>query len=136
MIKSKQLARALYELSKEKDAQGLENKFFDFIQKRNLQAQLPSILYHLEKINELDREKHGIQIEVAHEIKHETVQKIKLFLTENLPARNATHNVAGGPEIVKVKKELIAGFRAKWHGVVYDASLQTGLKKLTEQIIN
>ncbi|MEK7572497.1 MAG: F0F1 ATP synthase subunit delta [Patescibacteria group bacterium] len=123
MIKSKQLAQALYQLSKEK-VENLDAKFFDFLEKRNLKAQIPSVLYHLEKIIELDREKKGIQIETAHEIKHETISHIKKFL-------QADHF----PEAVKIKKELIAGFRAKWNGMIYDASLQTGLKKLKESII-
>jgi F0F1-type ATP synthase delta subunit len=124
MIKSKQLAQALFELSEEK-VSGLDAKFFDFIEKRKLQAQMPSVLYHLEKISELDREKKGIQIEVAHEIKSDTVRQIKTFLK------------AGDlPEIIKNKKELIGGFRAKWNGVIYDASIMTGLKKLKEEIIS
>ena len=124
MIKSKQLAQALFELSEEK-VSILDAKFFDFIEKRKLNAQLPSILYHFEKIAELDREKKGIQIEVAHAVKDDTVKQIKTFLkAENLP------------EIVKNKKELIGGFRAKWNGHIYDASVRTGLKKLQEQIIN
>lgn len=133
MIKSKQLAQAIFELSLGRSQTGeakekmpdLEVKLFDFIQKRNLQAQLPSILYHLKKIEELDREKHGIQIEVAHEIKPHTALEIKKFL-----------KAEGLPEIIKVKKELIAGFRAKWNGVIYDRSIETGLKKLKEQIIS
>mgnify|MGYP001431385335 CR=1 FL=1 len=51
MIKSKQLAKALYELEEEK-RENLDANFFDFIEKRKLQAQLPSVLYHLEKIAE------------------------------------------------------------------------------------
>jgi F0F1-type ATP synthase delta subunit len=124
MIKSKQLAKALYELSEEK-LDNLDAKFFDFIEKRKLQAQLPSILYHFEKIAELDREKKGIQIEVAHSVKDDTIKQIKTFLkAEKLP------------EVIKMKKELIGGFRAKWGGNIYDSSISTGLKKLKEQIIN
>ena len=123
MIKSKQLAKALYELGEEK-AENIDAKFFDFIEKRKLQAQLPSVLYHLEKIAELDREKKGIQIEVAHEIKNETIKHIKTFL-------KADHL----PEVIKNKKELIGGFRAKWNGMIYDSSIKTGLKKLEETII-
>ena len=123
MIKSKQLAQALFELSNEK-VENLDAKFFDFIEKRKLQAQLPSVLYHLEKIAELDREKKGIQIEVAHEIKNETIKHIKTFL-------KADHL----PEVIKNKKELIGGFRAKWNGMIYDSSIKTGLKKLEETII-
>lgn len=123
MIKSKQLAQAIFQLSEEKVA-NLDAKFFDFIEKRNLTAQLPSILFHLEKIIELEKEKKGIQIETAHEIKSDTVKHIKTFLkAEDLP------------EVIKIKKELIAGFRAKWNGKIYDASIKNSLKKLEEVII-
>ena len=122
MIKSKQLARALYELSEDK-TQHLEEKFFEFIEKTKLKAQLPQVLYHLEKIAEREKEKTGIQIEVAHVIKGDTIASIKKHLNaENLQ------------EVVKIKKELIGGFRAKWGGVIYDSSIETGLKKLEEII--
>ena len=124
MIKSKQLAQALFELSEEK-AGDLDAKFFDFIEKRKLQAQMPSVLYHLEKIAELDKEKKGIQIEVAHPIKDDTVKQIKTFLKAEKFS-----------EVIKTRKELIGGFRAKWNGKIYDASILTGLKKLQEKIIN
>jgi len=123
MIKSKQLAKAIFELSKEK-TENLDAKFFDFVEKKKLQAQLPSVLYHLEKLIDLEQEKNGIQIEVAHEIKTETVKKIKSFL-----------DAEDMPEIIKTKKELIAGFRAKWNGKIYDASVKNSLKKLEEIII-
>jgi F0F1-type ATP synthase delta subunit len=123
MIKSKQLAKAIFELSQDK-VEKLDAKFFDFIQKKNLLAQLPSVLYHLEKIIELDKEKKGIQIETAHEISQETTKHIKTFLkAEDLS------------EVIKIKKELIGGFRAKWDGKIYDASIKNGLKKLEEVII-
>jgi len=123
MIKSKQLAKALYELSEEKVA-GLDVKFLEFIERQNLKAQMPSVMYHLDKIIELDREKKGIIIETAHDIKESTVKHIKTFL--------GAHEL---PEVLKIKKELIGGFRAKWHGTIYDANIATGLKKLKEEII-
>lgn len=124
MIKSKQLAKALYDLSLEK-VENLDVKFFDFIERKNLKAQLPSVLYHFKKIAKLDNEKKSIQIEVAHDLKSDTVKQIKSFL-----------KVDHLPEVIKNKKELIGGFRAKWGGVIYDASISTSLKKLKETIIN
>lgn len=124
MIKSKQLAKALYDLSSEK-IDNIDAKFFDFIERKNLKAQLPSVLYHFEKITKLDSEKKSIQIELAHDLKNDTVKQIKSFL-------KADHL----PEVIKNKKELIGGFRAKWNGFIYDASISTSLKKLKETIIN
>ena len=125
MIKSKQLARALFELSQDNQNKDLDAKFFDFMEKRRLTAQLPSVIYHFEKIMEQDAEKKGLQIEVAHPISAETAKKIKTHLqAENFP------------EILKIKNELIGGFRAKWQGKIYDASFATGLKKLEQAIIN
>jgi F0F1-type ATP synthase delta subunit len=123
MIKSKQLAKALYELSEENVA-GLDTKFLEFIERQNLQAQMPQVIYHLDKIIELDREKKGIVIETAHDIKETMAHHIKTFL--------GAHEL---PEVLKIKKELVGGFRAKWKGVIYDASIMTGLKKLKEEII-
>ena len=125
ILKSKQLAQALFELSQDNSVADLDAKFFDFIEKRNLKAQLPSILYHLEKIAEVEQEKNGMQIEVAHEIKHEMASHIKKYL-----------EAGDVKEVVKIKKELIGGFRAKWNGMIYDASIMTSLKKLQENIIN
>lgn len=136
MIKSKQLAQALFELSEEENlvvgllsssptTKSLDQKFFDFIEKRNLKGQMVSILYHLERIAEKEKEKKGIQIETAHEIKPETIKQIKSFL-----------NVDGLEESLKIKKELVAGFRAKFGGKIYDSSIMTGLKKLEKNIIN
>ncbi|HEY4494056.1 MAG TPA: F0F1 ATP synthase subunit delta [Candidatus Paceibacterota bacterium] len=122
MIKSKQLARALFELAEDKTA-GLENKFLDFVKSRNLASQMPSVLYHLEKIMEREQEKKGIEIEVAHEIKPAIAHHIKTFL-----------NADNLPETVKIKKELVGGFRAKWGGVIYDASILSGLQKLQKAI--
>jgi F0F1-type ATP synthase delta subunit len=36
---------------------------------------------------------------------------------------------------LKINKNLIAGFTAKWQGKFYDMSFNTGLKKLEENII-
>ena len=123
MIKSKQLAKALFELFEEK-TEDLDKKFLNFIKKGNLKAQLPSVLYHLEKIAEQDMQKRGIQIETAHEIKQDMVNQIKKFLkADDLE------------EVIKIKKELIGGFRAKWGGIIYDSSIMTGLQKLQKTII-
>ncbi len=122
IIKSKQLAQALFELSQSDEA-NLDAKFFDFLEKRGLLSELPSVLYHFEKIMEVEHEKNGMQIEVAHEIKHETAKEIKKYLkAEDLK------------EVVKIKKELVGGFRAKWGGMIYDASIMTSLKKLQDNI--
>ncbi len=130
MIKSKQLAQALFELSNEK-VENLDAKFFDFLEKRNLKAQMPSILYHLERITELDLEKRGVQIEVAHQISADTVNKIKSFLEKVSPGSGVSRK----PEVIKIRKELIGGFRGKFNGVIYDSSIMAGLKKLEELII-
>lgn len=124
MIKSKQLAKALFELLEE-NPKDLDKKFFDFISEKKLQAQLPSVLYHFEKLVNLDKIKKEVQIEVAHEIKTSTIEGIK----KHLDIENLKENVS-------LKKELIGGFRAKYNGMIYDSSIMTGLKKLKEQIIN
>lgn len=123
MIKSKHLARAFFKLHEEnnKDA---NVKFFDFIKKNNLTHQLPSILYHLEKIYEIESEKNFLKIETAHNIKTETILDIKKYLQIN-----------DLKDVVVIKEDLIAGFRAKWKGFMYDSSIENSIKKLQKEII-
>lgn len=123
MIKSRQIAKALFELEASKTPQ-LAEKFAEFMKKTKLTAQIPAVLYHLEKINEIEKEKKGINIEVAHEIKPHTINEIKKFL-------KAEHTA----ETVKINKNIIAGFTAKFQGKFYDISIASGLKKLEESII-
>jgi len=130
MIKSKQLAQALYELSI-KNIDNLDSKFFDFIEKRNLKAQMPSVLYHLERINKLNTEKNGMQIETAHPISKEILGEIKSFASKNI---SNDKNISEIVEMSKIQKDLIGGFRVKYNGVIYDASIMTSIKKLEERI--
>ena len=123
MIKSRQIAKALFELETNKTP-NLSEKFVAFMKRTNMTAQIPAVLYHLEKINEIEKEKNGISIEVAHQAKPETIKEIKKFL-------NAEH----GDETVKINPNLLAGFTAKWQGKFYDMSIASGLKKLEESII-
>jgi F0F1-type ATP synthase delta subunit len=133
MIKSKQLAQALFELSQQK-VDNLDAKFFDFLEKRNLKAQMPAVLYHLERIVKLDLEKNGIQIETAHAVSRETVDKIKSYLGKKVAEGGV--DLSKKQEVLKIKKELVGGFRAKYDGIIYDSSITTGLKKLEELIIS
>jgi F0F1-type ATP synthase delta subunit len=124
MIKSKELARVLYELARE-DTPDLWEKFSGFIKAKNLASQMPSVLYHFEKIVEAESEKRGVKIEVPHEVSGSTIQDIKEFLkAENLE------------ETIEINKSLLAGFRARKAGVLHDFSFATALGKLKEQIIS
>src|SRR5690606_19611116 len=98
--------------------------------KQKLLSQVPAILFHLEKIAEQENESKSIIIETAHNINQDTVQKIKQFMSLRVGDNKDL------PEILKVKKELVAGFRAKQGGNIYDSSIMTGLQKLEEAIIN
>lgn len=122
MIKSKLLAKALFELVEEK-APDIEEKFFSFMKKNRLESQIPSVLYRLDKIIEQDREKRGVQIEVPHDLTDNTKKEIKKFLkAEHLD------------DYVKLRKDLIAGFRAKWDGKMYDSSLESALRRLEKSL--
>ena len=123
MIKSRQIAKALFELETSKMA-NLPEKFVEFMKRTNMTAQIPTVLYHLEKINETEKEKKGITIESAHELKVHTVKEIKNYL-----------KTGEAEETLKINKSLLAGFTAKWQGKFYDMSIASGLKKLEESII-
>ena len=122
MIKSKDLAKSFFQLAKE-DTPDLVENFLKFAKENKLEAQLPSVLYRVEKLAEQDRETNGIQIETAHAVSKGTIDKIKSFLkAEDLK------------DYHKINKDILAGFRAKWGGKAYDASFHTSLKKLEHAI--
>ncbi len=122
MIKSKHLALVLHEIIEKNDS-SLEEKFFNFIKLQKLESQLPNILYRLEKILKKEDEKNKIQIEAPHDVSPETLENIKDFL--KVKKENT----------FKINKELIAGFRARWEGQIYDASFKTSLEKFKNSII-
>lgn len=122
MIKSKHLASVLHEIIKENNS-SLEEKFFNFIKNKKLESQLPNVLYRLEKILKKEEEKNKIQIEAPHEISTQTLEEIKNFL--KVKKENT----------FKINKDLIAGFRARWEGQMYDASFKTSLEKFKNSII-
>lgn len=122
-IRSKHLAKALFDLSLSSE-KNLEDKFLAFVKEKNLNAQLPAVLYRVEKLIEKESEKNGIKIEFAHTVSNDTVSNIKKFLeAEKLK------------EYIKLNKNILAGFRASFGGVVYDASFSSKLKKLQDSII-
>lgn len=122
MIKSKDLAKAYFEMMIE-EIPDLDQKFLTYIQQNKLEAQLPTIVYRLDKLIEQHEEKSGITIETPHKITESTVKKIKSFLkAEDLK------------EHIKENQDLIAGFRAKWGGQMYDSSFMTSLQKLQKSI--
>jgi F0F1-type ATP synthase delta subunit len=123
MIKSKHLAVVLHEIINKNDS-SLEEKFFNFIKIQKLESQLPNVLYRLEKILKKEDEKNKIQIEAPHDISSQTIKEVKTFL-----------KVEQKENTFKINKDLIAGFRARWDGVVYDASFKTGLEKFKNSII-
>ncbi len=131
MIKSRQIAKALYDLNEEErftppspGGASLAEKFLDFMKNTKLSAQIPAVLYHLEKIEKEAKEKKGVSIESAHELKGDTVKEIKNYL-----------KAGEVDQTLKINKNLVAGFTAKWQGKFYDMSFATGLKKLEENII-
>jgi F0F1-type ATP synthase delta subunit len=118
MIKSK-----IFDIYKEKGTL-TEEQFFLFIKEKKLEAQLPSILNKLEYLLKNLDEKNKIQIEAPHALSEATVKDIKNFL-----------QVPEMEEKVSLNKELIAGFRARYNGIIYDASFKTGLENLKKSII-
>ena len=126
MIKSRQIAKALHELNEKAphEAKNLEAKFFAFMTRTKLTAQIPAVLSHLERIEKETKEKKGVSIESAHELKPHTLKEIKSYL-----------KAEDADETLKINKDVIAGFRAKWQGKFYDFSFATGLKKLEEAIV-
>lgn len=126
MVSSKDLAKALYKLSKEegKSSSDILRVFLQYIDEYKLQSLLPKVLNYLEEFYKNDSEFNSLQIKVSHQIDDELVQKI----------RNVINTQTSDIRIVE-DKELIGGFVANHKGFIYDASIKNQLQLLKQQLI-
>ncbi len=122
MISSKNLANAIYEISKtsKKDEEVIVLAILDYVKKYKLEALLPKAISYLENKSQKDSTWDTLSVESKIHIDNEIIEKIKIKL-------NATKAQKVKNEI---KEELIGGFTATYKGVIYDASIKNQLKLL------
>lgn len=126
MVSSKDLAKALYKISKEENQKPRDilDSFFKYIDDYKLQSLLPKVLKYLEEFYKTDSEFNSLQIKVSHQIDDELTQKIC----------NVINTQTSDIRIIE-DKELIGGFIANHKGFIYDASIKNQLQLLKQQLI-
>lgn len=127
MISSKNLAKALYKISKEEtSSEKIVSALLFYLEKHQLISLLPQTIKHLIGFKKNETEFNSLEIISGLPIDEEITMEIKKIL-------NSETN-----SLVKKKtdKELIGGFIATYKGFIYDASIKNQLNliktKLTE----
>ncbi|MDD3662643.1 MAG: F0F1 ATP synthase subunit delta [Candidatus Pacebacteria bacterium] len=127
MISSKNLAIAIYEISKDSNGkeEAITNSILTYIKNYKLESLLPKVIEFLE--NKIKKESEWNTLSIKSEISiDESIKnniKIKLKATEAQKIEN------------KVEEGLIGGFVATYKGVIYDASIYNQLQLLRESLI-
>lgn len=127
MISSKQLAEAIYKLSKEGiSADKITEFLFPYLRKYNMTSILPKIIQRLDNFEKKERLFNTLEIKSGLPIDSDITKEIGQILgaEENSPVEK------------KTDPELLGGFTATYKGFLYDASLRNQLNllkaKLTE----
>jgi F0F1-type ATP synthase delta subunit len=127
MISSKNLARALYKISKERvSSEKIVSALLFYLEKHRLLSLLPQTLKHLIGFKKNEKEFNSLEIISGLPIDEEITTEIKKILKTEISS------------VVKqkIERELIGGFIATYKGFIYDASIKNQLNliktKLTE----
>lgn len=128
MVSSKNVARALYQLSKDKNLniQVVLPAFFAYTEKYNLVPFLPNILKHLENFNTRDQGHNTLYIKSGLLIDKKITDDIKNFISQGQESAIKT----------EIDPRLIAGFVATYKGYIYDASIRNQLQLLKKELTN
>ena len=123
MINSRNIAKALVSLKSSPD---ITTDFMAFIQKYQLEEQLSSVLAHLKREANQERERNTVHIKASFELDQKTIASIKHFL-------------GAGTEMqisVQVEKGLLGGFVSHVKNVKTDASIAGSLRRLEKSLLN
>lgn len=128
MIRSQELAQALFLILKETESKKIDlvfKRFVDFVEKNNLISQLPTIIRYLESYNEKEKDNDTLFIESPFDVSDVILNDIKDFV-----------GVKRSTLIQRIiTPELIGGFRARYQGVIFDASIAYNLQVLKSRLI-
>jgi F0F1-type ATP synthase delta subunit len=124
MLNSRVLAQTLREASSHPDADVLVPEFFSYLEEKNLLGLLKPIGKHLVLLEEEEQEFNTILIKSKNPLPEEEIVRIKSMV-------GASTNV---PYRYEQSPELIGSIRVFYQGKRYDASLQTAINQLEEQL--
>jgi len=123
---SKQLAKSLVELIQENPTkqEKIIKDFLTFCKEKNLLNQLPNVVKHLEIIAKSKADLEQLHIHSSQPLSQNIIQSIQKLVDAG---KQVTVNL-------KEDKELTGGFIAEYNGMIYDASVDTQLSNLKQQI--
>ncbi len=130
MIASKHIAKAVVRLAEKypedtKHAENLATKLLQFIEKYNLQQQLPAILRDIHAENNKRKRERSVLISVPYSIDAIVAEKIRKYI--GAPTGSSVE--------VTEDTEIIGGFLAYWQDRKVDGSVTHALEKLHDELL-
>lgn len=124
MIKSKEIAKALFSISqKEGDHKDLAKSFLNFAKEKNLTHLIPEVLHHLKIFSEKQKESETLNIKLSHEVGENSLLEIEKVMEASGAKRN-----------IIIDKEIVGGFIAEYKGKILDATIKNQLTRLRAKI--
>lgn len=127
MISSKNLAEAIYKISKEENINNsnLLNAIESYIKEYKLESLIPNTILYLEDKIKKELKWNTFSLEYGIEINKEIEEKIK----EKINATKSKKTESC------LNKNLIGGFVATYQGTIYDASVKNQLQLLKNELL-
>jgi F0F1-type ATP synthase delta subunit len=92
----------------------------EILRKYDLLALLPSIQESLAQMTKVQGEEHSIYVETPFPIEEKTIGKIQKMIGSSV-----------APVRVVINKNILAGFKARYRGKLYDGSAERIIKEFT-----
>lgn len=117
MVDSKLLAKTLFHLSHEEDAEQKVDNFFSYLEEKKLTHLLPSIQKQVLKLQEEKEAFNTLFIHSKDTLTDTQVEQIKAI----------AHAPAGVTIVTEQSDDVLGSFRAQYQGTLYDGSLREEL---------
>lgn len=125
------LARAIYESSKDKEGSDLDiaiKKSVDVIANKHLLSKSEEILTHIEKIIDKDNGIIRARVTSNKKINKETIEEIEDFIKKRYRAKKIILEL-------EIDKELLGGIKIEVEDEIIDTTLKNKIKKLKNYLI-
>lgn len=125
------LARAIYESSKDKDAKDLDivsKKIIDLILKKHLMSRSKEILVKLEKLVDKNEEIIRVRVSSRAKLEKEIINEIEDFIKKRYKAQNTVLEF-------KIDPKLLGGIKLEVEDEVIDMTLKNKVNRLKEFLI-
>ena len=95
------------------------------LRKYKLLTLLPSVLRNIKQMHSIESERENISIETPFRLHDDALNKIQTIIGDT-----------SAPHTVSIKKEILAGFKARFKGKLYDGSAKRIIKQLVTNYKN